>query len=88
MSLATDALRVSREGPEEYKHRREASMATRQAGTTHAALLTGTVTLKLVLTSGNTYQTRYLPPQSSSCSGREGGANESTKELRKGTNLQ
>ena len=48
MTLGTGALKVSGEGPEEYKHRREASMATRQAGTTRAARLAGTVTLKLV----------------------------------------
>ena len=48
MSLGTSALKVSKEGPEEYKHHREASMAIWQAGTTQAALLTGTITLKLV----------------------------------------
>ena len=48
MTLGTGALKVSGEGPEEYKHGREASMATRQAGTTRAARLAGTVALKLV----------------------------------------
>ena len=55
MSLGTGALKVSREGPEENKHHRVASMATRQAGTTLAAPLTSTVTLKQV--QWNTYQT-------------------------------
>ena len=36
MSLGTGALKVSGEGPEGYKHRREDSMATRQAGTTQS----------------------------------------------------
>ena len=54
MSLETGTLKVSGEGPEEYKHCREASMAIWQAGTTQAALLTGTATLKLV-------QWKYLP---------------------------
>ena len=33
MSLGTGALKVNGDGPEEYKHRREASMATQQSGT-------------------------------------------------------
>lgn len=37
MSLGTGALKVSGEGPMEYEHCKEASMATRQAGTTQAA---------------------------------------------------
>ena len=37
MSLGTGALEGSGEGPEEYRHSREASMATRQAGTTPTA---------------------------------------------------
>ena len=45
MSLETGALKVSGEGHEEYKHCREAS---RQAGTTQAEPLTGTVTVKQV----------------------------------------
>ena len=36
MSFGTGALKVSREGPEEYKHHRETSMATRQVGTTQS----------------------------------------------------
>ena len=36
LAMGTGAFKVSREGPEEYKHRREASMATRQAGTTQS----------------------------------------------------
>ena len=36
MSLGTGALTVSGEGPADYKHRRKASMATRQAGTTQS----------------------------------------------------
>ena len=54
MSLGTGALKVSWEGPEEYKHCREVSMATQQAGTTLAAPLTGSVVLKQV-------QWKYLP---------------------------
>ena len=53
MILGSGALKVSGEGPEEYKHCRE---ATRQAGTTQAALPTGAVTLKLV-------KWKYLPSQ-------------------------
>ena len=56
MSLGTGALKVSGEGPEDYKHRREASMATRQAGITQAVPLTGIVTLKLVQSAKNRKQ--------------------------------
>ena len=60
MTLGTGALKVSGEGPEEYKHGREASMATRQAGTTRAARLAGTVTLKLVQWNTNQLDTYRL----------------------------
>ena len=59
MSLGTGALKVSGEGPEEYKHHREASMATRQAETTRAAPLTGTITLKLVQSAKNRIRTDH-----------------------------
>ena len=52
-------------------------MATRQAGTTRVAPLTGTVTLKLV--QWKYLPIRYLPPKTSYPLGREGGANESAK---------
>ena len=54
MSLGTGAVKVSGEGPEEYKHCREASMVTRQAGTTLAAPLTGTSPVE-ILTRPDTY---------------------------------
>ena len=82
--MRTGALIVSAEGPEEYKHCRQASMATRQAETILAALLTGTVTLKQV-------QWKCLPNLILTIYhlGREGGANESTKNRKqKGTDPQ
>ena len=66
MSLETGTLKVSGEGPEEYKHCREASMAIWQAGTTQAPPHWN-------WSSGNTYQSdTYLLSQVTLREGRVG----------------